>query len=236
MDDIADSAFFATIREATRFFIVRHGQSVGNASRLFQGTLDMPLDDRGRAQARGIGQWLAKEAVDTVFSSPLLRAAETARLVAAECSLPGIRLDPSFVELDTGIFTGLGFEESRERHPEVFSAFEGHSWEAVPGAEKSDVLYRRAMRAWSVLRAAAEGGSRAVVCVSHGGFIQWLLRATFGGRSWMPLVSTANCGVYELLVQPTRAGPAYLQWKHMNFQVPEAEAAPTASALHSGSD
>ena len=119
MDDIADSAFFATIREATSFFIVRHGQSVGNASRLFQGKLDMPLDDRGRAQARGIGQWLAKEAVDTVFSSPLLRAAETARLVAAECSLPGIHFDPAFSEIDTGIFTGLGFEESRERHPEV---------------------------------------------------------------------------------------------------------------------
>ena len=241
MDGIADSAFFSSIREATRFFIVRHGQSVGNASRLFQGQLDMPLDDRGRAQARGVGQWFAKEAVDAVVSSPLLRAAETARLVAAACSLPGIRLDPSFTEIDTGIFTGLGFEESRERHPEVFSAFEAHSWEAVPGAEKAGVLYGRAMRAWSLLRAAAEGtaaqgGKRAIVCVSHGGFIQWLVRATFGGRSWMPLVSTANCGVYELLVQPTRAGPAYLQWKQMNFQVPEAEAAPTASAVHSGSD
>ena len=234
MDRIADSAFFSSIREATRFIIV--GQSVGNASRLFQGHLDMPLDERGRAQARGLGQWLAKEAVDAVFSSPLVRAAESARLVAAACSLPGISLDPSFAEIDTGIFTGLGFEESREWHPEVFSAFEAHSWEAVPGAEKAGILYDRAMQAWSVLRSAAEGGNRAIVCVSHGGFIQWLVRATFGGRSWMPLVSTANCGVYELLVQPTHAGPAYLQWKQLNFQVPEADAAPTASALHSGSD
>ena len=235
MDGSADSAFFSPIREATRFFIVRHGQSEGNARRLFQGRLDMPLDDTGRAQAGCLGRWLAEAGVDTVLSSPLARAAETARIAAAACSLPGIRLDPAFTEIDTGIFTGLGFEESRERQPEVFAAFSGQSWEAVPGAEKAEALYERALGAWSVLRLAAEGGGRAVACVSHGGFIQWLVRATFGGRSWMPLVSTANCGVYELLVEPTRVGAAYLQWRLMNFQAPETLSRPAAYAPHSGS-
>jgi broad specificity phosphatase PhoE len=240
MDGSADSAFFSSIREATRFFIVRHGQSEGNARRLFQGRLDMPLDGTGRAQAGSLGLWLAQAGVDTLLSSPLARAAETARIAAAACSLPGICIDPAFTEIDTGVFTGLGFEESRERHPEVFSAFSGQSWEAVPGAEKAEALYERALAAWSVLRgaaleSAAEGGGRAIACVSHGGFIQWLVRATFGGRSWMPLVSTANCGVYELLVEPTRAGPAYLQWRLMNFQAPETLSRPAVYAPHSGS-
>jgi broad specificity phosphatase PhoE len=219
METIADSAFFSSLAEATRFYIVRHGQSEGNARRIFQGLLDLPLDDAGRAQARDAADWLAEAGVDAVIGSPLSRAAETARAIAERCAAP-CALEESLAEIDTGIFTGLGFEESRSQHPAAFAAFEGASWEAVPGAEKAEALYERAMRAWSVLRGRALAGDRAIACVSHGGFIQWLVRATFGGRSWMPLVSTANCGIFELLVEPTGAGPAYLQWRRMNFQAP----------------
>jgi len=218
MNDIADSAFFAPIKEATSFYIIRHGQSEGNARRVFQGLLDLPLDDTGRAQARAAGDWLATQGIDAILSSPLARAAETARILAGACDLEGPSLDPALVEIDTGAFTGLGFEESRVLHPDVFAAFEGRSWEAVPGADRAEALYARAMEAWAALRGVALSGKRAIVCVSHGGFIQWLVRATFGGRSWMPLVSTANCGIFELLVEPTPSGPAYLQWRHLNFQ------------------
>ena len=220
--DIADSTFFSALTEVTRFYIVRHGQSEGNAKRIFQGLLDLPLDDAGRAQARDAGAWLAEAGVDAVLSSPLARAAETARIVAERCAAR-YALVESLAEIDTGLFTGLGFEESRALHPADFAAFEGASWEAVPGAEKAEALSERAMRAWSAMRDRALSGDRALACVSHGGFIQWLVRATFGGRSWMPLVSTANCGIFELLVEPTRSGPAYLQWRRMNFQAPAVE-------------
>jgi broad specificity phosphatase PhoE len=243
MDGIADSTFFSAIKEETRFYIVRHGQSEGNAKRLFQGRLDLPLDDTGRSQARELGDWLAKEGVGAIFSSPLARAAETARIAADACALAEPRIDPLFAEIDTGIFTGLGFEESRELHPEAFLAFEGRSWEAVPGSERADALYDRAMGAWSRLRASALAGERAIACVSHGGFMQWLVRSTFGGRSWMPLISTANCGVFELLVIPRSLGAAYLHWKLLNFQAsstpsaltPISSLSPAANAFHSGS-
>jgi broad specificity phosphatase PhoE len=76
------------------------------------------------------------------------------------------------------------------------------------------------MDAWAMLRdRVAEAGGKIAV-VSHGGFIQWLLRSTFGSRSWMPLFSTANCGIFELFAQPTGAGPAYLQWRRLNFVSP----------------
>ena len=55
--------------------------------------------------------------------------------------------------------------------------------------------------------------------IVDGGFIQWLVRATFGCRSRMPLFTTGNCGIFELLVVPTDGGrPAYLQWRLVNFQ------------------
>lgn len=215
---VAGSAFFSSLTRETRFFIVRHGQSEGNAKKIFQGRLDLPLDEIGRAQARELGDWLAAEGVGTIFSSNLARAKETAQIAARVCGVEPI-FDERFVELDTGIFTGLSFEQSRERYPDIFADFQGRSWEAVPGAETAEALYNRAMVAWGVLRASASDGDRNVACVSHGGFIQWLVRATFGGRSWMPLLTTSNCGVFELLVAPRGGGDAYLQWKHMNLQV-----------------
>lgn len=216
---IAGSSFFSSLTQETRFYIIRHGQSEGNAKKIFQGRRDMPLDEVGRSQARELGDWLAAEGVATIFSSALARARETAQIAARACGTEPI-LDERFAELDTGIFTGLSFEQSRERHPEIFDEFQGRSWEAVPGAETAAALYDRAMLAWDVLRACALTGDRNIACVSHGGFIQWLVRSTFGGRSWMPLLTTSNCGVFELLVAPRGGSEAYLQWKRLNFQVP----------------
>jgi broad specificity phosphatase PhoE len=216
---IVDGAFFSSLSAQTRFIIVRHGQSECNARGLIQGKLDCPLDEAGRDQARMAGSWLATRKVEELLASPLARAAETGRILAAACGLGEPTYDERLAELDTGIFTGLSIDEAKERHPEVYDDFERRSWEAVPGAESPAALYVRAIEAWTLLRGRAETGRRVIACVSHGGFIQWLLRSTFGCRTWMPLFSTGNCGVFELLVIPRGlSGPAYLQWRHINFQ------------------
>lgn len=223
---LAGADFFAPLREETHFYIVRHGQSEGNARRILQGRLDLPLDAAGRGQAAALGAWLAGEGIDAVLSSPLVRAAETGRIVAAAAGLAAPEPRAALVEIDVGVFSGISLDEARERFPEAYVAFESRSWDGVPGAEGSGLLYERAMDAWEELRALALGGKRNIVAVSHGGFIQWLVHATFGCRSWMPLVPTGNCGVFELLVSPTRPGePAYLQWRRLNFQAPEVHIA-----------
>ncbi len=230
----ADAQFFAALPAETRFFLVRHGQSEGNARGIVQGRLDLPLDDAGRAQAAETGSWLAAEGLVEILASPLCRAAETARIIARAACLPDPLFDDRLVEMDTGPFSGLSLEEARRRYSAAYAAFERRSWDGVPGAESSASLYERAMAAWSLARDRALAGSRAIAVVSHGGFIQWLFRATFGCRSWMPLVPTGNCGVFELLVSPCAqdggcvgdgtagnggAGDgAYLQWRRINFQ------------------
>jgi broad specificity phosphatase PhoE len=66
----------------------------------------------------------------------------------------------------------------------------------------------------------ARAGQSSLAVVTHGGFIQWLVRATFGVRTWMPLLPTGNCGVFELVVtpRPDSVSP-HLLWKRLNFQV-----------------
>jgi broad specificity phosphatase PhoE len=217
----ADSAFFSALRAPTRFFLVRHGRSEGNARRIFQGRLDFPLDEEGGRQARDAGAWLAGQGLARVVCSPLARAARTAAAIAEACGAEAEPID-LLRELDTGAFTGLGWDECKARYPEAFAEFEWRSWDAVPGAEGSEALYGRAMDAWAALRDLAVESGRNVAAVTHAGFIQWMIRATFGSGSWMPLFSTANCGIFELLAEPTGAGPAYLQWRRLDFVAPSA--------------
>jgi len=215
----ADGAFFASLAAETRFFVVRHGESEANARRVIQGRLDFPLDEAGRAQAKAAGDWLAGRGIEEILSSPLVRAAETARIIAGACGLAAPLDREELEELDTGLFSGLSLDEAKARFPGPYAEFEYRSWDGVPDAETSFACYARALRAWTTLRERALAGRRNLCCVSHGGFIQWLVRSTFGCRSWMPLLPTGNCGVFELLVVPTGAGrPAYLQWRLLNFQ------------------
>jgi broad specificity phosphatase PhoE len=223
----ADQAFFSSLKEETHFYIVRHGQSEGNAKRVFQGRLDMPLDDTGRVQARSLGVWLAAQGVGKVLSSPLERAAQTGRIIASACGIEA-ELADDLQEIDTGVFSGLSNEQSRARYPAVFASFEGNSWDVVPGAEKAEALYVRAMSSWRVLRDRALSGNRAIACVSHGGFIQWLFRATYGSRAWMPPVPTPNCGVLELVIEPNADGSIYMEWVRVGFQAPEPPSSSTS--------
>lgn len=219
----AGQEFFSRIDRETHFFLVRHGQSTGNARRIFQGRLDLSLDEAGRAQARNLGRWFSGMEIDAVYSSPLVRASETAGILAAACGISEAILDPLFIELDTGIYSGISYGEARELHPESFRRFDGESWNAVPGAENADSLYERAMSAWELLAAEARGGKRNIVCVSHGGFLQWLVKTTFGLRTWKPLLPTDNCAIFELVIAPTALPDRpFMQWKRFNYLIPDA--------------
>lgn len=224
---IADPAFFSTLEKPARFLLMRHGESEGNARMIIQGRLDMVLNERGRSQAKALAAWLRERAkagqpIAAFFSSPLARAAETAAILAAEAGLPAPLTSTDLMELDTGVFSGRSMEESRALYPEAFAAYERESWDAVPGAESSGEVFARAMKAWSHLLEAAREGGGDVACVTHGGLIQWLFRCTFGRRSWMPLMPTGNCCVYELCVRPFPGGMPSLLWSRINFTVDAA--------------
>jgi broad specificity phosphatase PhoE len=223
--DMVDSAFFAGLKGPVTFTIVRHGQSEANARRVIQGLKDFPLDDTGRAQARELGAWLEGRGVETILSSPLARAIETASILASSLGLPPPAARQELRELDTGSFSGMSLEEAKELFPEVYADFSRLSWSGVPDAEAADALYDRALEAWSLLRAEALGGKKRILCVSHGGFIQWLVRVTFGTRTWMPILPTGNCGLYELRVEPSLSfsgelGLPALHWEKMNWRAP----------------
>ncbi|MFW5729605.1 MAG: histidine phosphatase family protein [bacterium] len=198
-----------TLRRPTEFYFVRHGESEGNRAGKILGRMDLGLSDSGRDHARAAGRFFAEEissGVDVyVTTSPLTRCRETATLIAEEAGLPAPVPRAELVELDAGVFAGRRLGEIAREMPAAFGRFRVHSWEVVEGAERIDSLYSRAVAAWNHLIERSNAGAAAVIAVTHAGFMQWLLKATFAGpdQAWMPVIKATNCGIFHCHVEPT---------------------------------
>jgi broad specificity phosphatase PhoE len=229
--EAVDGAFFCTLPYPVEFIFIRHGQSEGNAGGVFQGRADYPLTDTGREQAAERGRALragVAAAADRgvgVFCSPLSRARESAEIIAREAGYPAPQPLPELTELDTGAWTGKTWAELRAHSPELWQRFHSRSWAAVESAESPEALYDRAVAAWTILRDQAEQKSLGtVVAVSHGGFLQWLVRSTFGSRCWFPLLPAHNCGEFRFKVEPVPGGRAYIAWEGIDEGLPAVRA------------
>ena len=146
----------------TMIYLVRHGETNWNRARRIQGSTDIPLNDTGRGQAAETGRLLARRSWDAVYASPLLRAYETASIIADELGLPTPTPVPELVERNYGAAEGLTGAEIEKRYPG-----------AVPGRETREEVAARVVPAILALAEAHPGES--IVVVSHGGVIRTIL-------------------------------------------------------------
>jgi len=136
----------------TTLLLVRHGETDWNAERRWQGHADVPLNDRGRAQAHALAEELADERIDAIYTSDLSRARETAEIVAARIGVP-VAVDADLREIDVGPLEGLTTEEAKE-----FAGWQG---------EPTEAHANRILAALRRVAALHEGGR--VLVVTHGG-------------------------------------------------------------------
>jgi broad specificity phosphatase PhoE len=97
------------------FLCVRHGVTDWNREGRFQGRTHVPLNDEGISQAQSAARRLQGTPFDFIVSSPLIRAAETAKVIAAISSRP-ITLDADLIECDFGSFEGRPIAEVMTEH------------------------------------------------------------------------------------------------------------------------
>ena len=154
-------------------YLIRHGQTEWNAEGRWQGQLDVPLSGEGRLQARALAHELAERGIQAVFASDLMRAAETARILAGQASAP-LYLDARLRELHLGVFQGLTHAEIRARYPEHDEGMKrDYLHYVIPGGESRLTMQDRMHQAWLEILARPEEGPVAIV--SHGGSIRILL-------------------------------------------------------------
>jgi len=105
-----------------RLVLVRHGLSSFNAKGLIQGrTADSLLTDEGYEQAQKAGKALSKIKFDKIYSSPLVRAAETAKTIKKTFNKEqNILFDDNLLEVDLSEWSGLKIDEIKNKFPEIY--------------------------------------------------------------------------------------------------------------------
>ena len=163
-------------------YLARHGQTAYNLERRFQGQQAVPLDDTGRGRHANWPSAQPTTASRALWCSPLLRARETADVVAARIGLEP-REDARFMETDAGDWTNLLFSEVHAKSPELLAKFlAGDSSFAFPGGES---FAEQEARVAAALRD-VEAGPLPALVVCHGMVIRAALSSRAGARSRAP--------------------------------------------------
>lgn len=94
----------------TTLYLIRHGLTQANLEHRLLGTTDLPLTEEGRAQLPYLADYFCAVPVDAVYSSPLIRAAETAKCIAQAKGLETVFL-PQLKERDCGRYEGFPVQD-----------------------------------------------------------------------------------------------------------------------------
>ncbi len=190
----------------TRLYLVRHGQSAGNAEGRFGGHSPTPLSELGRKQAEITAEALRKEKIEAIYSSDLLRAVQTAEPLAAILDLP-ILTTSAFRERKVGVLEGKTFDESKAEFPKDYYALVNRNiHHVITEGESYRQLLKRATNALHEVIRTHYGEN--VVIFSHTGAIciltLYLLGAINRRTRTMPWLVTSNCGVNRFEIRGLR--------------------------------
>jgi probable phosphoglycerate mutase len=179
----------------TAFWFIRHGETDWNAEGRLQGQRDIPLNARGRAQARRCGAILhdlikragLKPADLSYVTSPMGRARETMELLRLELALEreGYATDDTLKEIAFGDWEGFTYPELRLQHAALIAARERDRWNhVVPGGESYAMVQAR-------LAPCIAGFCQDQVVVAHGGVARAIMVQ-------MGITSPAKAGNLEI--------------------------------------
>jgi broad specificity phosphatase PhoE len=141
-----------------RIFVIRHGETAGNAGRVVQRP-EIPLSARGEAQAEALARRLAREGVARIVSSDLARAVGTAEWLQRATGA-SLTFDPLLQERNFGDVRGTAYDDlGLDLFALDFAPANGETW---------DVFHARVDRAWEAVRALAGATSGTLAVVTHG--------------------------------------------------------------------
>lgn len=150
----------------TRLVLVRHGRTAWNADGRFQGQADIALDDVGRAQASALAPVIAGLRPSAVYSSPLLRARDTAETLASGCGL-SVTFDERLREINVGSWAGKRMADAVAQLPQMAEFL--RTGVDFRRSETGETASEAGERVTEALRSiAAQHADGAVVVVGHG--------------------------------------------------------------------
>ena len=174
-------------------YIIRHGQTAKNKAKALQGRSNDPLNEMGRDQAGKVRDWFREQGIsfDSVYSSPLSRAVDTAGIIAPDLT-PVI--DRRLIEMDYGPYEGMDLTEPLPEIVTFFSDFVNNP--APDGMEQLDEVVRRTGSFMESIRGEVPG--KDILISTHAiamkGILEYLTPGSEGSY-WSKYIG--NCAVYK---------------------------------------
>ncbi len=180
--------------------LVRHGETEGQSSIRYHGRTDVALSELGRSQMRAARTAIERVhgglKFERVFTTPLVRASEGARLIAGE-SAP-LAVIEEFIEVHFGLFEGLTAEEIRARYPAEYARWNSDRLAAdftYPQGESRAAFAARVERGVDRMLALwPPGDGRRALVVAHRGVIRAIVSRLAGRQPTVELGSIQILG------------------------------------------
>jgi probable phosphoglycerate mutase len=172
----------------TTIGFIRHGITPWNIEKRAQGSADIPLHEEGIETAKKVAVRLANEKWNVIYSSPQLRARQTAEIILEKLPHAELKFDDRLREKSGGEIEGTTEEERLEKW--------GEGWRDLDlGMETNEQVVERGLSFIEDIRCS---GEEHVLIVSHGGFILNLLRALTPEREYTEALNNTSLTILEL--------------------------------------
>ena len=218
-----------------RIYFVRHGEGQDNTARQFSyRKVDRPLTERGRLQASQTAEYLSGLDIDRIFCSPMMRAHETAEIIALRLGMAHtLTILEEFREVNVGHLDGKDFSDEGwgVYHDITHGWFTGNSALSYPGGEDYATLWQRTRTG---LHTILDGHSDcSFVLVGHGGIFTATLKEFCPGLEieWLQNVEYYNCAITELEVEIVNGELVGRIADWANYQHMRGDALTRASAI-----
>lgn len=150
---------------STDILLVRHGQTEWNQVVRFRGRTDLALNEVGQAQARALARRLATWPIAAIYTSPLVRARQTAEPLAQRLRL-SVQPVEGLLDMDYGHWQGRTPQEVAQAEPELYRRWlEEPQQVRIPGGESLPLAQQRVMPAMEGI--VAQHPNEMVLLVGH---------------------------------------------------------------------
>lgn len=182
-------------------YLARHGQDEDNANGILNGHRDTPLTELGESQAQDLAEHIKDEGLsfEKIYSSPLRRANQTARIVSAALGYPEPTVYPDLIERDFGVMSGEKITDIQKLHSDnVLYAGGVTYFLSAEGSETLPQALERAKKVLAELKASYPDGGN-ILLVTHGDFSKMMF-AAFYDLPWKEALQSFHFGNSELVL------------------------------------
>src|ERR1035437_162590 len=159
-------------KETINIYLIRHGQTTGDIEDRYGGEYNDHLSELGKKQAKQLAEKLSKENIEIIYSSPLIRTQETAKILQSTHTCQLETIENLRERNQYGIMTGMVKAEAKEKYPQLVALLQD-THNTIEGGETYEHFQRRITGAFDELANTTFG---TIALVTHGGPIRLIFR------------------------------------------------------------